>query len=85
MMVGFQPWTCWSFSWNYLDLVALYILKMCKFLVKYGCAVLNMGDHALLSWIFQKKYTGSNVEHYDHFRETYPDVVFIFILKMFRK
>ena len=44
MVVGFQPWTCWSFLWTDLAWFALYILKMSLIWVTCECAIFELSS-----------------------------------------
>ena len=42
-VVGFQPWTCWSFLWTYLALGGIYILRIFLFLHQRSVLYLDFG------------------------------------------
>ena len=45
IVVGFQPWLCWSFSWTDIALVALYITNMSRFWLTLECDIFELSSH----------------------------------------
>ena len=75
MVVGFQPWTCWSFSWPDLDLVALNILKNYLFWQHSSVLLWTVMYGYSMSWTIALDYRkismwGSNPDHNNNFRKS---------------
>ena len=78
IVVGFQPWTWWSFLWTDLSLVALYIIEIYRIWQLSSVVYLNFGvrfksvlcHHVQFS---KNSMWGSNPEQYNNFHELiYP-------------
>ena len=88
MDVGFQPWTCWSFSWTNLDRVALYILRIYLFWqqssVLYWTVVYYLSLSCTTAFnLLKKSMWGSNYDH-NQFVSSSSSLVGVYVLKMSR-
>ena len=89
MVVEFQPWICWSFLWNDLDLDELCILNMFMFGIRVVCYYELLCRvqvcHASLRSIIEKLLCGGlNLSRIIIFVNSSSSLVGVYVLKMYQ-